>query len=311
MSHFTVLVVTPERPDLDLESLGAALQPFHEFECTGENDQYVQDIDITEEVQKRMDDEKATLDDALSYHGLEDRIIEDEAQADRNDTHKYGFAVVKDGKLVKAINRTNPNKKWDWWQIGGRWCGRIRLKDGAKENGITGNKSLLDPEPYPVNRCDSARKGDIDFDTIRAEAEKEASAEWKKVRAIIDPHIESYIPWEKVRDDMFPGEIQKAREFYHDLPLNKAIVEAARTDRSLCFFDVEPFLVTHDEYVRKAGVSSFSAFAFLRDGKWSEKGEMGWWACVSNEKEDWPEQFVKLLADVPEDHWLTFVDCHI
>lgn len=309
MSHFTVLVVTAEKPTHKI--LAEALQPFHEFECTGDNDQYVQDIDITEEIRKRMDDEKATLDDALSYHGLEDKIVEDESEADRNSKHQGGFAVVKDGKLVKAINRTNPNKKWDWWKIGGRWCGRIRLKDGAKENGIIGSKSLLDPEPYPVNRCDSARKGDIDFDTIRAEAEKEASAEWKKVRAIIDPHIEGYIPWEKVREEMFPGDIKKARDFYHDQPLKKAIVKAGTTDQSLRLFDVEPFLVTHDEYVRKASVSAFSAFAFLRGGHWAERGDMGWWGCISNEKEDWPDQFAKLLADVPDDHWLTIVDCHI
>ena len=42
MSHFVVLVVGN-----DIEK---QLQPFHEFECTGIDDEYVQDVDITDEV---------------------------------------------------------------------------------------------------------------------------------------------------------------------------------------------------------------------------------------------------------------------
>ena len=42
MTHFTVLVVGPN-PEQQLA-------PFHEFECTGKNDQYVQNVDVTEEL---------------------------------------------------------------------------------------------------------------------------------------------------------------------------------------------------------------------------------------------------------------------
>ncbi len=44
MSHFAVLVA-----DKDPEAL---LAPFHEFECTGQDDEYVKDIDITESAQR-------------------------------------------------------------------------------------------------------------------------------------------------------------------------------------------------------------------------------------------------------------------
>ena len=49
MSHFTVLVVG-EKPE-------EQLQPFHEFECTGTNDQYVQEIDKTEEARDAYESE--------------------------------------------------------------------------------------------------------------------------------------------------------------------------------------------------------------------------------------------------------------
>ena len=54
MSHFTVLVVT-DRP----EQLEPALQPFHEYECTGIEDQYVEFIDESEEIEQ--DWEKMTM----------------------------------------------------------------------------------------------------------------------------------------------------------------------------------------------------------------------------------------------------------
>ena len=48
MSHFTVSVITSERPTDAV--LTKALAPFHEFECTGLDNEYVQDIDETQEM---------------------------------------------------------------------------------------------------------------------------------------------------------------------------------------------------------------------------------------------------------------------
>lgn len=45
MSHFTVLVVTDDKPSDDV--LDKALAPFHEFECTGIDNEYVKDVDVT------------------------------------------------------------------------------------------------------------------------------------------------------------------------------------------------------------------------------------------------------------------------
>ena len=62
---------------------------------------------------------------------MEDKVIEFESEIDKEDAHEYGYAIVQDGKLIKAVNRTNPNKKWDWYQVGGRWGNSLKLKDGA------------------------------------------------------------------------------------------------------------------------------------------------------------------------------------
>ena len=129
MSHFTVMVIG--------ENHEKQLAPFHEFECTGNNDEYVQDEDVTEEIQARIDDKEdpESIEEALGYYGLEDKIVDDESKVEKvgdECVHKYGYAIVKDGKLIKAVNRTNPNRKWDWWQMGGRWSGFLKLKEGAE-----------------------------------------------------------------------------------------------------------------------------------------------------------------------------------
>ncbi|WZU00337.1 hypothetical protein MGH68_12115 [Erysipelothrix sp. D19-032] len=62
MSHFTVGVITKNKVDFigeelrifggkrkkyDDKEVSELLQPYHEYECTGQNDKYVRDVDIT------------------------------------------------------------------------------------------------------------------------------------------------------------------------------------------------------------------------------------------------------------------------
>jgi hypothetical protein len=48
------------------------------------------------------------------------------------------------------------------------------------------------------------------------------------------------------------------------------------------------------------------------NGEWHEKGEMGWFAIVTNEKKDidWNTEFKNILLHHP-DHYVVAVDCHI
>lgn len=69
--------------------------------------------------------------------------------------------------------------------------------------------------------------------------------------------------------------------------------------------------ITLEDYLRKAQM--FTTFAVITpDGKWYEKGEMGWWACVSNEEAEWEEKYKERFLDNADPEWtLTIVDCHI
>jgi len=57
----------------------------------------------------------------------------------------------------------------------------------------------------------------------------------------------------------------------------------------------------------------FIPFAVVTpDGLWHEKGEMGWWAVVTNEKSDskWKREVKSIFKKYP-DHWAVLLDCHI
>lgn len=62
-----------------------------------------------------------------------------------------------------------------------------------------------------------------------------------------------------------------------------------------------------------AAAPPLTTFAVLKDGKWHERGEMGWWACVSNEKDKgaWEREVESLIRGLDPDMIITCVDCHI
>lgn len=286
MSHFTVLVIGP-----DLEK---QLQTFHEFECTGINDEHVQDVDVTEECREH----------GLDWHGLEDSVVESEDQVDRDGAHKYGYAVMKDGELVKAVNRTNPNKQWDWWVLGGRWSGFLKLKPGADgalgRPGLMGSRSNDGP-----GYADQATKGAVDFDGMRDEAGAKHGEQWDKANAILS--AEQFLTWEEVAAG-YPGDVEAARAAYWAQPAAKQFSEAFGP-----FVQASNFKVPREEYVQRARDGAASTFAVLKDGQWYGRGSMGWWGCVSDEKDpnDWNRKVSELLDGLADDTLLSVVDCHI
>lgn len=310
MSHFTVIVIG--------NAVKEQLQPFHEFECTGSNDQFVQDVDVTEEMLASIA-EGESIEEALSYHGIEDKIVDDESKVEKvgdECLHKYGYAIVKDGKLVKAVNRTNPNKKWDWWVIGGRWSGYFRLRPGAA--GMAGTKSWTNRgKPSKPGYCDSARIGDIDFDGMRAEAGESAGKEWDLFHKHVGDCVQGFRKW----DEVYKTEDSEATRLeYHAQPLRKRI-EELRSDMSLLSEDrefffwcrAEEYLCDRDTFVQQARDRAIAPYAVVHEGRWLAKGEMGWFGFSDDKctQEDWNRKVNELIDSLPADTWLTLVDCHI
>ena len=266
MSHFTVMAIGNDPDEL--------LAPFHEFECTGKNDQFVQDVDITEEVQKEIDgadgSPHARLVWALEYNGLNDRTVLTEDDVDRDDTHKFGYAVVSDGKLIKAVKRTNPDKKWDWWVLGGRWSDSLLLKNGQFAN--------------------SAKVEDIDFDAMD---EKARNLAW-------DFHAEY---WTEERKDFVKSLREAGLMSFFGNTIDD-LLDASQKDRdSYADESMNPSWQTY------AAVR----FGQDGKPEWTARGEMGWWGMSSDTmtEDEWTRKMRETVAALPGDTLISIIDCHI
>jgi hypothetical protein len=79
---------------------------------------------------------------------------------------------VRNGCIYSTYN---PQSKWDWYSMGGRWMGFFKAKIGA--SGDIGNPGVFDNEAKP-NHFDSMLKKDIDFEGMKEESIAERKRLW-------------------------------------------------------------------------------------------------------------------------------------
>ena len=330
MSHFTVLVVTSNKATE--ENVGYQLAPFHEFECTGIDNEFISDIDKTEKLRTEYEEKsrnKSFLEFAQDYYGYS--IVPEDETPDLVGKNKYGYIIVnKDGEVIRIVKRTNQNKKWDWWVIGGRWSGMLQPKSGHNYSCERGKPGLLG-SLYDEKGFDSVRKDEVDWESMIKktsdnrnklinEALDELSGKTNRsrdeVQAIFKAASENWKQveneWEAQRNSK--PNIPRLYDYIKELPSEHPVTIAIRTNIWGHIVNMLGVPETAADLFAWANTPSpFSCFGFVRDRKWFERGEMGWWACVANEKDDddWDKQFTAMIAEVPDDHWLTVVDCHI
>lgn len=302
MSHFNVLIIG-EDPE-------SQLAPYHEFESTGEYDEYVEDIDITDEIRAEYEAEKHNY-DRISEFCVEWRNLPVVYSVDElTENHKYGYAIIdNDGNLIQAVNRTNPCAKWDWYELGGRWTGFFKLKPGASgEVGLPG----IGTDSAAPGYADQARKGDIDFDGMRQAAVAAAAKSYDEFHAILAKH-----PGTKSLEACFAShpDTQEgrsaAKDEYNKQPCAQEFDEAGFF---LLFDDIfKRFCIPRDEFLARAFNSAISTYAFINEGAWVACGDMGWWGISSNEigEDAWNARFNAMLDELPDDTLLSLYDCHI
>lgn len=177
MSHFPVLVIGEDPVKL--------LAPYHEFECTGEDDEYIQDIDETEEYREVYEEDTTTMVQSpkgertvwdyseipegsekievptkelktftqyvlaqVAYeHGAPHTLRPGE---ERTEDHKFHFIELDEkDEVVRVVKRTNPNSHWDGWVLGGRWGRFFKLKAGVEfDIDNVGGGSMYTAEHY-------------------------------------------------------------------------------------------------------------------------------------------------------------------
>lgn len=225
------------------------------------------------------------------------------------DTEEEALAYAKENHMDEdEVYRENPNAKWDWYVVGGRWGGYFAPKPGKK--GRIGEPSTfdkIDGDKRDHSRADIIRKGDIDVIGMRQAAEDKAALEYDKVLTAFGGSIPNFTHWEDMLKKNFPDH-EKTREAYHS---QEAIKRAKELKLDSFYFNLEDYDCTKDEFIKRARDRALATFAVVRNGEWFEKGSMGWWGTVRDEDDNWDEEFNKMFDEIPDDEILVVVDCHI
>lgn len=403
MSHFAVFVVTPEFPTQEV--LAKTLAPWHEFECTGLDNEFVVDVDKTEEARSefkdatetRLRDQDGKLHDrfdekgdwkpefsqpnddkfgsrrkefipegferveipasdivtfaewASDYYGW--NIVKSEDDINKSGAHKYGHILVDgSGEVIRCIDRTNPNAKWDWWQLGGRYSGRLAAgydpeKDPAnmetcwlcagtgKRDDEIGHQCRAEKPEYTCNGCQGkghsvkwpskwtdvgnvARWGHLDLAALK-------SGNVADRREMVDEMIAksglSFADFEvgyrayKAAHAIWmelPHPRPRGAEYGSWLESQSNGVLAEAYNRADTWNSIE---AADNQSLSDwiEAAPAVSTYAAVIDGKWCAKGEMGWFGVSHGEDDNWQSQFQQLLTTIPSDHYVCFVDCHI
>ena len=194
MSHFSVLVIGG--------NVEEQLAPYDE------NNR----LETPEVVKELSDEDKLSMIEFYEKKGFKyptfDELYENHGH-DWNDN-----SYEKHDDIWVEVSTYNPKSKWDWYQLGGRWNGFLKLKEGTE--GAQGELSWGSKETKP-GHCDETIKKNIDVDGMRNDAVESAGNYYDKVMTFIKDTPE-HIKWDNFLKRVDSGEItiDEARTMYHE-----------------------------------------------------------------------------------------------
>ena len=259
MSHFTVGVIVKNPHDLE-----ETLAPY----CEQDENYMVRDIAWFKDDYIR-DYREQNQDTCLT-----DEAIWEAAEVE------YGPELCDDEHIYTFYN---PDARWDWWVIGGRWRYQLKVPKGVPS---IVDQDLMFEKPLPqrgrYRKVDGARIKDI---------------LWHKMNQPTRDEIKQYARFWDVAVEGQPLEEGEnigfcyRPEYYRDLYGNK------------------------ENYIMKQ--STFYTHDLLDgiEGEWHTMGDMGWFGCdnaTGSSLDNYLNKFYGIIRN-PEyqDYWFIVVDCHV
>ncbi len=301
MSHFAVAVIsrTPEEVDSLLapyqeNNMGDCPSEYLEFVDVEEDERYAYENGYTEKVQApdgRFFDKydpqfkDTNSDDFTPVYLIPDGYREilvayKELYPTFDDYMEKCGEVERDPETGRYGYWTNPNAKWDYWRVGGRFRGLLKASKGTL--GELSWEYTMDKEnqyPEVAGQYDQAQIKDIDF-SLNQELYDKAARFW-----------EVYVEKAPLR----PEENPEAFDSFYTPEYYKQLYESK------------------ENYAKEQ--SSFSTWALVTpEGEWYQKGDMGWWATHNGTAEsfrNFSEAFERILSECDPEWYITIVDCHI
>lgn len=361
MSHFTTLVILDNYKAKSKEPgnnlVDEAMAPYMENCCGEPERKYMEFYDVEEEYRKRYEEEKPEYIVMPDGRLLPPHDNEFAVKVDKGEKEKNPFAMTKqvipsnlekrnvdwseiyptfeefiedyggykkDDITGKYGYWQNPNAKWDWYEIGGRWAGFFKLKPG--ETGFQGKQYNFTQEYPESNRADVCFKAQLDLEGMRKESMDRAKARWELARKIM--LTTDFLDWDEVKEkfNVTPtkdskGDVEAARKFYWAQPVVKrfrdySVTEEGRNNELLDLFSgPDEFQVPLEVYLERARHRAVTTHAYVRHGKWHEHGRMMMFATIDPgteiDEETWWSKYSNMLDSLPDDALLVLVDCHI
>jgi len=216
-----------------------------------------------------------------------------------------------------TLSTYNPESKWDYWRIGGRWGDYFPAKE-AGPGLIRGGRGWDSPKKDPFTRmqhphCDGGPIRLLAFDVMRDEEERLKGQRydlWEKVSADTPPakawsHFYGLVELKEI-------DMDAARKLYGDQP---RIASAKQHDEFRWACPVEEFLPDREEYIAAARRGAVAGYALVTlDREWVAPGRMGWFGMSSDgpgERDGYHHAVNRYLDQLDQDTFLIALDCHI
>ncbi len=261
MSHFTVGLIVKNKEGID-----DALSPY-----SGNNYDYFERVPEISREDYIRNFREGNPDTELSDDDIWTMAEED-----------YGESYVDKDMAYVAYN---PDARYDWYEIGGRWPNMLRVKKNNK-NIICGGHYGNTNEAVGKGRyryVDGARIKDIDWITMN----KADNTKIMKMSAFWDGYVMGKNPDE---DYGFCYKPEYYKEMYKD--------KEDYIMKSSLFYTHDLLLCPEDDY-----------------SEWISMGEMGWFGLDASTEEslnEYLDRFYKIIHDPQyQDYWFVVVDCHI
>ena len=219
-----------------------------------------------------------------------------------------------DGDRAYTMSTYNPDSKWDYWRVGGRWGGYFTRKpDSDPAFVILPEKGWDSPDKFGFYSCDAGPKSTIDLDQMRENGAAKARERHEGYHAIVDGLPEA-ASWAEFRARVEAGalKIDEARRMYREQPRVKALhgTDYQWGDDAIAEYSVDVSL--YAERGRAKAVPGFAVVA--TDGRWMAPGRMGWFASTDATESTecgYGEAANAYIDSLPDDAWLIAIDCHI
>ncbi len=243
----------------------------------------------------------------------------DEEDGDAVDTDRLHF----DEETGRAFTWTsyNPESKWDWWVIGGRWQRRLIGQPGIGcESLVIGGPGTGGDNGAPRRDnegrwyCDGGQIVNLDLEQVRAEAARRGLERYEQWYQIVEKYGQPPI-WRQLIAQVEAGEItaEQAREEYNNHPA----IREGREAHLIGFLGDpdEEYGLSRKDFIAKERNNAAVGYALLTmQGTWTAPGKMGWFGMSSDspgERDAFKTQANKYLDALPSDAWIVNLDCHI